>query len=71
MGIFETVFGQSGLNFRDFFRTVRAEFLGLFSDSQERIFGTVFGQFETDFWTVCVLFFLYVIAKNLNNMLVV
>ena len=34
------------------------------------IFWTVFGQSETDFWTVirlCVLF-LYVIAKKMNNM---
>ena len=28
--IFYTIFGQSGLNFWDCFRIVRAEFLGLF-----------------------------------------
>ena len=37
--------GQSELNFWDYFRTVRVEFLGLFSD---RIFETIFEQF----WTV-------------------
>ena len=55
--IFGTVFGQSGLNFRtvfgqfelkfqDCFRTVRVEILGLFSDSLDRIFETIFGQSE-------------------------
>ena len=32
------------MNFWDCFRTVRAEFFGLFSDSSDRIFGTIFGQ---------------------------
>ena len=31
-------------NFRDCFRTVQVEFSGLFSDSQNRIFETVFEQ---------------------------
>ena len=35
------------MNFRDCFQTIRAEFLGLFSDSPDRIFGTVFGQSRT------------------------
>ena len=34
-------------NFRDCFRTVRAEFLRLFSNSPDRIFGTIFGQSRT------------------------
>ena len=29
--------------FRDYFRIVRAEFLGLFSDSPDKIFWTIFG----------------------------
>ena len=33
LGIFETVFGQSGLNFQDRFRIVLLEFFGLFLDS--------------------------------------
>ena len=55
MGIFGTIFGQSGLNFR----TVWAEFSGLFLDSSDRIFETVFGQSGTDFLIVCVLFFFF------------
>ena len=35
------------MNFRDCFWTVRAEFLGLFSDSSDRIFRSVFGQSRT------------------------
>ena len=35
------------MNFQDCFQTVRAEFLGLFSNSPNRIFGTIFGQFGT------------------------
>ena len=42
-----TIFGQSGLNFWDYFRTVLAEFLRLFSDSSNRIFVIVFGQSRT------------------------
>ena len=34
-------------NFRDCFGTVGAEFSGLFSDSQNRIFRTIFGQSRT------------------------
>ena len=37
-------------------------------------FGTVLGSPRTDFWTVsgpCVLFFLCVVARKMNNMLVV
>ena len=64
--IFGTVFGHSRLNFRDYFQTVQVEFSGLFSNSSNRIFR----QSGTDFRTVCVVF-LYVIAKNLNNMLIV
>ena len=44
---FGTVFGQFGLNFQDCFQTIRAEFLGLFSGSPYRIFGTVFGRYRT------------------------
>ena len=33
--------------FRDCFRTVRVEFSGLFSNSPDKIFGTVFGQSGT------------------------
>ena len=55
----------------DYFRTVRVEFSGLFLDSPDRIFGTVFKQSGTDFWTVCVLFILCVIENFLNNVLVV
>ena len=44
---FQDCFRQSGLNFWDCFRTVRDEFSGLFSDSSDRIFGTVFGQSRT------------------------
>ena len=65
--IFGTVFGQSELNFRNGFRTVRTKFLRIFLDSPDRIFG----QSGTNFRDVCVLFLLRVIAKNLNNMLVV
>ena len=35
------------MNFRDCFWTVWAEFLGLFSYSMDRNFGTVFGQYRT------------------------
>ena len=35
------------MNFRDYFRTVRAEFSGLFSDSPNMIFGTIFEQSRT------------------------
>ena len=42
-----TVFGESELNFRDYFRTIQIEFLGLFSDSPDRIFGTIFSQSRT------------------------
>ena len=34
---------------RDCFRIVQVEFLGLFSNSPNRIFRTVFGQFRTEF----------------------
>ena len=34
-------------NFQDCFQIVWAEFLGLFSDSPDRIFKTVFGQSRT------------------------
>ena len=44
-----TVFGQSGLNFRDCFRTVRVEFSGLCLDSPDMIFGTVFKQSQIGF----------------------
>ena len=59
------MFEQLELNFRDCFQIVWTEFLGLFLDSSDLIFGTIFGQSETDFRTmcVCVFFFLYVIAK--------
>ena len=33
--------------FRDCFQTIQTEFLGLFSDSLDRIFGTFFGQSRT------------------------
>ena len=46
------------------------EFLGLFLDSLDRIFETIFGQSEKDFRTVCAIFFMCY-YKNLNNMLVV
>ena len=61
------------MNFRDNFRTVWDEFSGLLLDSLDRIFGTIFRQFGTDFRTLCVLFFVCYckIKKNLNNMLVV
>ena len=45
------------------FRTVRSEFSGLFSDSPDMIFGTVFGQFGIDFWTVCSSFFFLCYGK--------
>ena len=35
------------MNFWDCFRTVQAEFLGLFLDSPDRIFETIFGQSRT------------------------
>ena len=41
------------------------EFLRLFSDGSDRIFGIVSGKSETDFRTVCVLFFLYVLLKKI------
>ena len=47
-------------NFRDCFQTVWAEFSGLFSDSSDRIFG----QSMTDFRTLCVCVFFFVIAKK-------
>ena len=56
--IFGTVFGQSGLNFWDCFLTVQAEFLGLFSDGRNRIFGILFGQSE------CVCCFFYVLLQK-------
>ena len=53
VGIFGTVFEQPGLNFRDCFQTVPAEFSRLFSNSLDRIFGTVFGQS----WTMLMVGF--------------
>ena len=57
-------------NFRDCFPTVRVEFSGLFSDSPDRIFGTVFGQSgtglrfgfdpETDVFGLCVVFWYHI-----------
>ena len=58
LGIFRIVFGQSRLNFQDYFRTIQTEFLDcfltiqakfseLYSDSPDRIFGTIFGQSQT------------------------
>ena len=47
LGIFGIVLRQSGLSFRDCFRIVRAEFLGLFLDSSDMIFETVFGLSRT------------------------
>ena len=35
------------MNFRDCFQIVRAQFLGLFSDSLDRIFRTIFGLSRT------------------------
>ena len=35
------------MNFRDYFQTICAEFSGMFSDSPDRIFGTVFGKSQT------------------------
>ena len=35
------------MNFWDYFRTIWVEFLGLFWDSPDRIFRTVFGQSRT------------------------
>ena len=49
---------------------VRAEFSGLYSDSSDKIFGTVFGQSRTDFQTVCALFFFVLLQTKLNNMLI-
>ena len=46
---FQDYFGQSGLNFWDCFQTVWVEFSGLFLDSQDRIFKTVFWQSQTVF----------------------
>ena len=40
-------FGTECRDFLDYFQKVRAEFLGLFSDSPDRIFGTIFGQSRT------------------------
>ena len=58
------IYSCDGQNFRDCFQTVRIEFSELFPDSPDRIFEIVFGQFGTDFRTVCVLFFfLCIIAK--------
>ena len=37
------------VEFRDCFRTIRVEFLGLFSNSPDRIFRIVFGQSMTEF----------------------
>ena len=47
VGIFRTVFGQSRLNFLDYFRTIQVEFSRLFCDSSNRIFRTIFGQSRT------------------------
>ena len=47
LGIFRNFFGQSELNFWDYFRTIRVEFAGLFWDSQDGIFINVFGQSRT------------------------
>ena len=69
--IFGTVLGQSGHNFRDNFWTVRAEFFGLFLDSLDRIFETVFEQSRIEFWTLCVLFFYVLLQNKMNSMLVV
>ena len=44
---FGTVFEQSGLNFWEHFWTIRVEFLGLFLDSPNRVFRTIFGQSRT------------------------
>ena len=44
---FGTIFGQFGLNFQECFQTVQVEFLRLFSNSLDGIFGTIFGQSET------------------------
>ena len=35
------------MNFWDYFQTIRVEFSGLFWDSPDRIFRTVFGQSRT------------------------
>ena len=47
LAIFGTVFGQSELNFWDYFRTIQVEFSGLFLDSPDKIFRTIFGQSRT------------------------
>ena len=60
--IFETVLDNPGMNFGTIFGKSRTEILGLF-----------LGSLGTDFQTVispCMLF-LFVIAKKMNNMLVV
>ena len=45
---FRDCFWTVRAKFRDYFRTVQAKILGLFADSPDRIFGTIFGQS----WTV-------------------
>ena len=44
---FRDCFRTVQAKFWDCFQTVRVEFLGLFLDSSNRIFGTIFGQFGT------------------------
>ena len=44
---FRDCFRTVRAEFRDYFWTVRVEFSGLFLDRPDRIFGTVFGQSKT------------------------
>ena len=46
---FRDFFQTVRTEFRDCFRTVRVEFSGLFSDSPDKTFETVFGQSGTEF----------------------
>ena len=66
--IFGIVFRQSWLNFWDFFRTIWVEFSGLFWDSLDRIFRTVFGQSRTvlrfDFDPGTNFFFVYFPSRS-------
>ena len=62
---FWTVFRQSGLNIRDCFWTIQAEFSGLFSDNSDKIFETVFGHSGLIF-ELCVCCFFYVLLKKIK-----
>ena len=62
VGNLRTVFGQSGVKFRDFFQTVRDWIFGLFLGSPRLIFKL--------YWMCVLFFFFFFVAGKMNNMLI-